>query len=782
MASRSGYGDVLVKEFISHTTPPLKLSEHVGQVREASRAIWRRHSDRLRSQCADVMCWIEDGVTLHDAGKGSEGFQLYISSPGAYSGGKLAKAHTPLSFVFTIYFGKSEGWDWGRRLAVAALAAGHHSEFKARDLLEHIVANSAMEKTLKVQMSLLDWESLNHVLGIKLARPNSIQDFCGEVLDELMDVLFPTLACLVKKSLDEALGFRLRCQLAFSVLLEADKAFLAVKPDHINQYLSDGSADLPATLVDTLLAKKLSTPLDSLRLDARRAMLAGLDLVSEERIHSMTLPTGTGKTLLAATWAFQVRERLKNIDRAPKIVIVLPYLSIIDQTQEEYRRLLASIEGEGVLLPYHSLSERVFDSEAEMDDNTNDFFVDTWHSDVVITTFDQFLFALMSPKARHQIRFHQLCDALIVMDEVQTLPCRLWNPLDKGLQQLTKLGNTHVLAMSATQPRFLTGATEIIKQPETFFSGLDRYCLRLRHQSSHSLDQFIDETLVRLPKWKDRRILLVFNTRNSARRVRDAFDKAGVAPLFFLSADVTPGERLGVIEEIKRGQPAIVVATQCIEAGVDIDLDHVIRDFGPLDCIIQVAGRCNRNARTSRRDVEIVNLMDDRGNSFAKMIYDPVSLQATRRVLGTKETYVEEDVFELSERYFEELRREKDQGESFTRNWASWEAMDPVRELLRGAEIKQESFLVVEQDGQIIKDLAQVFAIPDRWERKRAYRKLAPRVARITVSVYARTDFDPSHYADRLGFLWILRRDYYSLGRGLDLKLGDQESQWGIIL
>ena len=285
-------------------------------------------------------------------------------------------------------------------------------------------------------------------------------------------------------------------------------------------------------------------------------MLAGLRTACDERIHSMTLPTGLGKTLLAATWVLELRDKVRTADRTPRIVIVLPYLSIIDQTQEEYRRLLSDYEGGGLLLPYHSLSERVFDSESGLDDDSSDFFVDTWRSDVVITTFDQFLFALMSPKARHQMRFHQLCDALIVMDEIQTLPCRLWNPLAKGLEQLTMLGNTHVLAMSATQPRFLAEGREIIHQPETFFERLGRYRLRLRHQSPSRLDEFITETLARFPQWKNRRVLLVFNTRNSARRVRDALAEAGAETLHFLSADVTPGERLREIERIKQGRPA----------------------------------------------------------------------------------------------------------------------------------------------------------------------------------------------------------------------------------
>ena len=280
----------------------------------------------------------------------------------------------------------------------------------------------------------------------------------------------------------------------------------------------------------------------------------------------MTLPTGLGKTLLAATWVLELRDKVRTADRTPRIVIVLPYLSIIDQTQEEYRRLLSDYEGGG-LLSYHSLSERSFDSESGLDDDSSDFFVDTWRSDVVITTFDQFLFALMSPKARHQMRFHQLCDALIVMDEIQTLPCRLWNPLAKGLEQLTDARNTHVLAMSATQPRSGAKTERSSTSPRRFFERLGRY--RLGFAISHPAGSTnSSERSPASPNGRSTRSPGVQYPKSAPRRIRDALAEAGAETLHFLSADVTPGERLREIERIKQGRPALVVATQCVEAGV----------------------------------------------------------------------------------------------------------------------------------------------------------------------------------------------------------------------
>jgi CRISPR-associated endonuclease/helicase Cas3 len=281
-----------------------------------------------------------------------------------------------------------------------------------------------------------------------------------------------------------------------------------------------------------------------------------------------------------------------------------------------------------------------------------------------------------------------------------------------------------------------------------------------------------------------RRVLVTLNTRRSARHVRDALAEAGVAPLEFLTADVTPKERLEAIGRIKAGGRCVVVATQCVEAGVDIDLGLAIRDFAPLDSLIQVAGRCNRNGHGPRGDVEVVSLVDDRDRAYAEMIYDAVLLQATRRVLGDLCVVDEERVFELAGAYFQELHREKDTGEQVTRAWASWDELDPVRELLRGPESRQESFLVVEQDDSLLDELCRVAAVPDRWDRRREFRGLSARVARVTVSVYSRPGLDPARYADRdpTGTLWVLRPGFYQPGRGLDLRLDGPEAEWGIIL
>jgi CRISPR-associated endonuclease/helicase Cas3 len=261
----------------------------------------------------------------------------------------------------------------------------------------------------------------------------------------------------------------------------------------------------------------------------------------------------------------------------------------------------------------------------------------------------------------------------------------------------------------------------------------------------------------------------------------------------FLTADVTPADRLAAVKRIKKAESCLVVSTQCIEAGVDIDMDLVIRDFGPLDSLIQVAGRCNRNGERERGTVEAVLLReDDSKKEFASYIYtDKVLLPVTQEVLAEREEVLEEEVYPLTERYFKALCTSKDTGKEWLTKWAGWQEVDSVKAQLRGKQPKKVAFVVVENDPGLRGDLEAAQRVDDRWDRRRAFRRLAARVARLTVSVYLRDGFEPTNYgesfppgkADDEAWFWLLRPGRYTAERGLDLGAAVEEQEgWGVIL
>ena len=443
----------------------------------------------------------------------------------------------------------------------------------------------------------------------------------------------------------------------------------------------------------------------ALRERARSAAQDGFARHCDDPLLMLTLPTGAGKTLIAAEWALRERERQggASID-APMVIIALPMLSIVDQTEEVWRRVLGVPDEHGdTLLPFHSLSERAYDPELAEKQGTADFFIDTWRTEVVVTTFDQLLLALYSDRAKHAMRYHRLLNARIVIDEVQCIPPRLWTALSEGLRALATVGRTRVLAMSATPSPCIEGVAEVLDDPGALYAGLGRYELRLEHETVLDFDRFVTTVVERCREHLARGegTLVTVNVRATAQETWERLAYAGLDPLL-LSGDMTPDHRLSVIHGLKVDPARVVVSTQCVEAGVDLDMHHVVRDLAPLDALVQIAGRCNRHAhRAAPGTVTVLHLTSPEGRDDAAMIYDPILLQCTEQVLKGRATVAEREVLGLCRAWFGRVEERKYLGGDDFKKWARIENGLDVRALLRGEDREQEQVLVTERDPSL---------------------------------------------------------------------------------
>lgn len=764
--------------------PDLSLVEHIRQVKTALTGIWRCHSPLTIN--AEVQWLSKLLAELHDLGKGSGQFQEYIADPGSFSGDPLDKMHTPLSTVLTLLLGQANSWAPLDSLLLSICAYGHHGALRclpAKSFADVFASSKWMDdfaggrtaRILKKQLPTLDRAILRSSTGVDFETVDLSSRCVREAADHLRLELMADFQDL---SFEQKIRFRLRTQLIFSLLLEADKTFLAVSDPQA--LLSRKRKQWLPQWVDENLANVPRIGINRLRMSAREKVRERTG-DHDERMCYLTAPTGLGKTFLAATWALENRASIAaETGAAPKIILLLPYLSIIDQTIKVYGKLLsqAGYAADGSwLLASHSLADRHYADWLEDEDQP--FFIDTWRSELIITTYDQFLMALLDPHARYQMRFHNLCDALIIMDEVQSLPCRLWRLLDATLRELVNSGNSRILLMSATLPPFVAGGFALLDNYRDYFKAFKRYELCMRTQQKETVPGFCQEVDGKLEVWLEsgKRVLITLNTRRCAQRVYDHLKRSWpetfkAIPLLLLSADITPKDRLAKIEIIKQQTPCIVVSTQCIEAGVDIDMGHVIRDFAPWDSIVQVAGRCNREGKREKRcQVEVIDLVSENGRSYAEMIYDPVALQVTRQLIGASLVIKEEEVLQLSDAYFKELNERKDTGQVHLDRFAEWQEDLSIRELLRGRDREQYAFLVAEKDPGIMDEMAAADRIEDRWQRKEAWRKLSGRIAQTSVNLYGRQGFRPEEIATLFLGHWVLRSGFYSPERGIATDL-----------
>lgn len=752
-------------ELLSH--PHLRLSEHISQIQAAMAGIFQWHSPEV------ITTWVKNQCELlsriHDLGKGTLAFQEYIKNPCGFKGNREEKSHTALSCLITILLGENEKWEPLEILVLSAIAKSHHSQFSHLDAIREALGGCSA-RLLKKQMPLLMIPELEKETGFALPKL-ACEDRPWARAQKLLDrVVIPKFQAL---NLERLIELRLQTQLLFSILLEADKTFLAV-PDP-GLCLPRPRKRFETEWIEKRIELCCHANLNDLRSNVRKEVLTQIKNSQTHRVFSLTAPTGIGKTMLAATWAFEKRLQASENGQIPKIIVVLPFLSIIDQTIKEYKTIFSHsrVEPDGSwFIQSHSLSDRLYSEYLE--ENVEAFFIDTWRTELVITTYDQFLFSLMNPSARHQMRFHNLCDALIIIDEVQSLPCCLWKPLESIVDRLSKLGNARFLFMSATLPGFIKNSFALLPNHESIFQKMNRYSFRFSLDNSLALKDFLIGIPMRVKEWDNhrKRVLMTFNTRSSARKVRDCVAevlKKNNIPLrlFFLTADVAPCDRQKSIEEISTGYPCIVISTQCIEAGVDIDMDLVIRDFAPLDSLIQVAGRCNRHGNQATGVVEVVDLLASNGKRFSEMIYNSIHLEKTWKLIRDKKKLEESEILPFTRRYFQDLTEARNLGDEHLERFAQWKDDVSVKSLLRGFEQDQITFLIGKLDRSLLLEMEKVAAIRDRWKRREGWRKLAGRIAKVSIHVYPRKGFEPSEYAKLVHGHWVLRDEFYESDRGL---------------
>lgn len=751
----------------SHYRPDKSLKLHVDEAKEAARAILNNHSENVRRLVLDA---IDHVVQFHDLGKATPTFQKYIKDPNKYQGAATEKAHTPVSFLLWMLYARRKNLRIDHTLIVGASVWKHHGDFPT---LQSILDGTLYEYEDEYKISDYPINQVCTELDLELSLDTDAAEFDAE---ELIADNF-----LKNHSLADAVKLKLKALLLFSILLESDRTHLALSEVFIGTQLSPRSpVKISPEIINVFLKEKQNAVCQNADLNHYRTTLRELIMKKTSvgsGIESVTLPTGLGKTMVAAQWALKNRSMESTYK---KIIVVLPYLSIIDQTVKEYYQLFKQHKPESLILESHSIADRKYTGDAAEDlahkfNDAVDFFSETWNYEIIITTFDQFLYTLLSSKKNHLMRFHSLADALIIIDEIQALPTVLWQPLSLGLESISKYLNTKTLIMSATQPGFIK-TTELAPNPKKIFHKQNRYQLLLRHRNVVGLYAFIEDCIKRIhtEKWHTKRALIVLNTRRSAKIVRDLLDDH--VKCIFLSADVTPKERLQNIDKIKKNRPCLVVATQCIEAGVDIDMDFAIRDFAPLDAIVQCAGRCNRNGLKEKANIEIVKIKDLSGETYSSYIYDAILLEKTTTVLENSGGIIcEKGIFPLINDYFKQLKEVKDTGREEASGWVYWEKEIDVKKMLRNNQQKY-NFVVASQDtpkaGEkpLRTELLEALEITDRWKRKRKIRSLRKRLSELTISVWQTDDIDPNQIADQIGCYYFLKDNYYIPGKGFTLN------------
>ena len=328
---------------------------------------------------------------------------------------------------------------------------------------------------------------------------------------------------------------------------------------------------------------------------------------------SLTLPTGMGKTLCSINWALNHAKYHRNIKR---IIIVLPFISIIDQTAEELKAIFNN-EGCDFVLEHHSNVIHVDDKDND-EINPKQLATENWDYPIIITTAVQFFESLFNNKRSTCRKNHNIQDSIIIFDEIQTLPLNVTEPTLIMLDNLQRLCRCSILFCTATQPDFGTRkGFSGLRHIESLVDNPQRIFDETRRVTYHSINNYEEINISKLADivFKNRKSsLVVFNTKKKARMFYNEILGNNNYKEFHLSTTMCPVHRKEVIKAIRQAleneEPVLVSSTQLIEAGVDMDFPSVYRELAPLESIIQSAGRCNREGKNDVGDVYLFSLTE----------------------------------------------------------------------------------------------------------------------------------------------------------------------------
>lgn len=703
------------------------LKDHLIEVLENTRAILKDVPIKSEYE-ANIKKMCEIAAVTHDFGKYTSFFQKYL-----HTGEKSdLKQHSFISALFGAYLLFSIKEEWGPNFPYAELILyeailHHHGNLKLisddvvpkRIILRgdpHSLANrinilTEQIKDMRECLPDIAQDLIPVLTKIQIGNKAIIEGFFEHWLDT-MDLVykqyFQFKRMRNKEQIEDIYYYLL---LIYSVLLNADKYSAA----NISIY---PRPQIPSTLVDDYRIKNFDISIREGTNGWRNRMydtvMGKIESLKEQldnqHIFTLTAPTGAGKTLLSLSVACKWRDWIKHSKGyTPRIIYALPFTSIIDQNELQVQKLLEQLSDfkenrHRYLVKHHHLANVEYIKEdEELPIQQSLLLIENWEAEIVVTTFIQLFYTLIGYKNRALKKFHQIAGSIVILDEIQNIPVEYWPLIRKVLGKMSEIFSCKFILLTATQPLIFNKEETIellddenIKNVE-FFKEMERVSLSYfvpESKSQYEIDEWAEMFRNNFEDGKS--YLAIFNTIQTSlvifkelKQDLEEFDYE----VFYLSTNIIPLERKKRIEKIKelleKRKKVAVISTQVVEAGVDLDFDIIYRDLGPVDSIVQAAGRCNRHGFLNKvgklGEIRVTPIARN-GVLESKMIYKGIHTNVAKQVLPT-EMVSEHQFINLIEKYYQILKDRKSTD-------MSDEILDAMDRLRFSANIKTTESLV----------------------------------------------------------------------------------------
>ena len=442
-------------------------------------------------------------------------------------------------------------------------------------------------------------------------------------------------------------------------------SFSHIYPDILQGYLDDLNSQ---TLLNVERTKIRQESINSIRKGLKEG----------KQIFELTAPTGSGKTLMLLSLASEIIKA----KGAKRIIYGLPFLSITEQVESEVLKILKGYEYFVQRIDSKSTNTRFDDIQKELDENpsekllheleTLEFQEDTFGYPFIITTFVRIFETLLGNKNHELMKLPNFSNCVFLLDEIQSLPPRLYGFFVAYLDKFCKLTGSFAIISTATQPALRLPDDN--KDAKDFFMDyeLPFKLLSLSHYANPVFNRYtveVQKSIIDIEQLghqvlqEEKSVLVILNTIQDTidlyNFITDNMDDKNVLLLntHFISRDRSLKIYLAK-RKLRQGDKVVLISTQLIEAGVDIDFPVLYRDFATISSIVQSAGRCNRNGRNAEKGkVVVVRLVTDKGES-SSLIYrgpDKELMKFSRESFSESVDCEEKDMLNIQNTFFEKI-------------------------------------------------------------------------------------------------------------------------------
>lgn len=522
----------------------------------------------------------------------------------------------------------------------------HHSYLK--DYLSPELKSEYLKRIRKKDQGLEEYELSKETFFGKVICEQEFHEYVDQAAIELQAFLTAPSSGSIEMKL------MFLTKVIFSILIDADRTNTRLFEENKEYELTIDSKKLFQTYYDRLTAKinvfkkakDASSPINILR--SEMSEQCDQFAMKPPGIYTLSIPTGGGKTLASLRYALN---HALEYDKK-RIIYIVPFTTIIEQNAEEIRKVLEDSEH---ILEHHSnvIEDTDHTDEDQDEDEVNTaqqklkLAKDNWDAPIIFTTMVQFLNVFYAKGSRNIRRLHNLCESVIIFDEVQKVPTPCLALFNHALNFLKDYGRSTLVLCTATQPAldYVEQKLEIHKDAE-MIKHIDD--VNAAFKRVNIIDKATDErfTTDKLAEFvhelqnEARSVLVILNTKSVVKKLYQQLIEREAASqskefVYHLSTSMCAAHRQVILDKVKghlsKQEKVICVSTQLIEAGVDVSFECVVRSLAGLDSIAQAAGRCNRHREDDIRNVYIIDHEEEHLSTHLKEIKK--SKEITRTML-----------------------------------------------------------------------------------------------------------------------------------------------------